>query len=109
MPGGLINRTFLLTRADARAVLQHVSPVFSPRIHENIAAVTSRLEEAGVTTPRLVPTREGALFAEGHVGAGAGVWRMLTHVDGVAFDAVGSPAQARAAGALIARFHRALD
>lgn len=107
LAGGLINRTFLLRRGDARAILQRVSPVFSPRIHENIEAVTRRLEAAGLTTPRLVPTREGALFLEASKGAGS--WRMLTHVEGLAFDAVARVSQARSAGALIARFHRALD
>jgi Ser/Thr protein kinase RdoA (MazF antagonist) len=106
LAGGLINQTFLLVRGDERVVLQRVSPVFSPRIHENIAAVTARLEAEGVATPRLVPTREGRMF----VDAGAeGVWRMLTHVEGVSFDAVTSARQTRAAGVLIARFHRAVD
>ena len=104
--GGLINRTLLLERADARAVLQQVNPIFSPRIHENIAAVTARLAEAGVATPRLVRTRAGGLF----VDAGEhGVWRMLTHMSGVGFDAVADARQARSASVLIARFHRALD
>jgi Ser/Thr protein kinase RdoA (MazF antagonist) len=106
LPGGLINRTFLLTRRDAHAVLQNVSAIFSPRIHENIEAVTRRLEAAGLTTPRLIPTGDGKLFVE---DAGAGLWRLLTHVDGVSFDAVADARQARAAGLLIALFHRALD
>jgi Ser/Thr protein kinase RdoA (MazF antagonist) len=113
LPGGLINRTLLLEREGERAVLQRVSPIFSPRIHENIAAVTARLDAAGVETPRLVPTRTGAPFVAGaEVGAGEagrGVWRMLTHVDGVAFDAVTTPRQARSASLLVARFHRAVD
>ena len=104
--GGLINRTFLLVRPGERAVLQRVSAIFSPRIHENIEAVTRRLAAAGVATPRLVPTRAGRLWVEGRDG---GVWRLLTHVDGVAFDAVAGVRQAHTAGALIARFHRALD
>jgi Ser/Thr protein kinase RdoA (MazF antagonist) len=104
--GGLINRTLLLEREDARAVLQKVSPVFSPRIHQNIAAVTARLAEAGIQTPRLVPTRAGTLFIEGE---DLGVWRMLTHMGGVGFDAVADARQARSASVLIARFHRALD
>jgi Ser/Thr protein kinase RdoA (MazF antagonist) len=106
LPGGLINQTFLLTRGDARAVLQRVSAIFSPRIHENIEAVTSRLAEAGLETPRLVRTRAGGLFVD---AGDAGVWRLLTHVGGVSFDAVAGAKQARAAGTLIARFHRALD
>ncbi|HVZ75411.1 MAG TPA: phosphotransferase [Polyangia bacterium] len=107
LPGGLINRTLLLTRGATRAVLQRVSAVFSPRIHENIAAVTARLADAGLATPRLVPTRAGALYVD--IEAAGGVWRMLTHVEGVAFDAVEDARQARAAGSLIARFHAALD
>jgi len=103
---GLINRTYLLTRADgARAVLQRVNPIFSPAIHQNIAAVTRRLADAGLTTPSLIPTETGQPF----VLVDSAVWRILTYVDGVSFDVVGSEAQARAAGALIARFHGALD
>jgi Ser/Thr protein kinase RdoA (MazF antagonist) len=34
---------------------------------------------------------------------------MLTHVEGVAFDVVADPRQARSASVLIARFHRAVD
>jgi Ser/Thr protein kinase RdoA (MazF antagonist) len=108
VPGGLINRTLLLEVGDARAILQKVSAIFSPRIHENIAAVTERLAEAGVTTPRLVATRTGAPYVAGHPPEG-GVWRMLTHVGGVGFDAVTNVRQARSAGLLIARFHRALE
>jgi Ser/Thr protein kinase RdoA (MazF antagonist) len=105
LAGGLINRTLLLERDGARAVLQRVNPIFSPRIHENIAAVTGRLAAAGLETPRLVLTRSGAPF----VDAEGAVWRMLTHVGGVGFDAVTNVRQAHSAGLLIARFHRALD
>jgi Ser/Thr protein kinase RdoA (MazF antagonist) len=109
---GLINRTYLLTGAGGRAVLQRVSAIFSPAIHQNILAVTERLANVGMVTPRLVPTRAGAPCLElagGGAGGGGDVWRVLTFIDGVSFDVVGGPAQARAAGALIARFHRALD
>jgi Ser/Thr protein kinase RdoA (MazF antagonist) len=109
LAGGLINRTFLLTRGDARAVLQRVSGIFSPRIHENIEAVTSRLAAAGLETPRLVRTRAGGLFVDAGDTSDNAVWRLLTHVGGVSFDAVAGARQARAAGTLIARFHRALD
>ena len=107
---GLINRSFLLTRAGAgpvmRAVLQGVSKIFSPAIHDNIAAVTARLAEQGLATPRLLPTSAGALYLD---AGERGIWRLQVYVDGVAFDVVGSAAQARAAGELVGRFHRALD
>ena len=104
---GLINRSYLLTRADgARAVLQAVSPIFSPAIHDNIVAVTERLADAGMVTPRLLPARDGRPYLS---AAGGTVWRLQTHVDGVAFDVIGRAAQARAAGALVGRFHAAVD
>src|SRR5437764_5662864 len=53
--GGLINRSYLLTRADGvRAVLQAVNAIFPPEMHGNIAAVTDRLAAAGMVTPRLL-------------------------------------------------------
>ncbi|HET6150021.1 MAG TPA: aminoglycoside phosphotransferase family protein [Polyangia bacterium] len=102
---GLINQTYLLSGASGRAVLQRVSPIFSPEVHLNILAVTQRLAEVGMVTPRLVATRAGAPC----LALGDSVWRILTHVDGVSFDIVGGAGQARAAGVLIARFHAALD
>ncbi|HEY7371577.1 MAG TPA: phosphotransferase [Polyangia bacterium] len=107
---GLINRSYLVTRAGGaagdRAVLQAVSAIFPPEIHDNIAAVTARVAAAGLTTPRLLPTRAGRPYL---TAADGGVWRMLSHVDGVSFDVVGGVAQARAAGELVGRFHAAVD
>lgn len=106
---GLINETYLVegTRngSTERFVLQRVSPIFDPTIHHNLRAVTSRLASAGVTTPMLVPSREGAPWIELDDG---GVWRLLTFVDGVAVARVQSPAQAASAGDLVGRFHSAL-
>jgi Ser/Thr protein kinase RdoA (MazF antagonist) len=104
---GLINRSYLLSRADgARAVLQAVSPIFSPEIHRNIVVVTERLAAAGLVTPRLLPARGGRPYL---LAPGGTLWRLQTHVDGVAFEVVGGATQARAAGALVGRFHAAVD
>jgi Ser/Thr protein kinase RdoA (MazF antagonist) len=103
---GLINETFLVTRGERRLILQKLAPIFPAVINRNVEAVTRRLAEAGMPTPRLVPTRAG----EPGLDLGEdGVWRLQTYVDGVAFDVVASPGQARAAGELVARFHGALD
>lgn len=104
---GLINQTFLLTAQSQRSVLQRLAPIFSPTINENIAAVTSALAAAGLVTPRLLPTRDGHLWLD--LGGEAGVWRLQTFVSGTSFDKVQGLTQARAAGALVARFHRVLD
>jgi Ser/Thr protein kinase RdoA (MazF antagonist) len=105
IPVGLIHDSFTVCDGGAEYVLQRVSPIFAPGIHANIHAVTERLHQRGLATLRLVPTRAGALYAE--LGAG-GRWRLVTRVPGVVFDVCESPAQARAAGALVARFHGAL-
>jgi len=103
-PGGLINQSFLVD-GPRRAVLQRVSAIFPPGIHHNIQAVTERLRAAGLVTPTLVPARGGRLWVE----VDGQIWRLLTFVEGATFDVVQSPAQARAASALVARFHAALD
>jgi Ser/Thr protein kinase RdoA (MazF antagonist) len=104
---GLVNQTYLVTRAAVRLVLQRLNPVFSAAVNDNIDAVTRRLAELGMATPRLVPTRDGCLSVD--LGVEDGLWRLQSYVDGVSFDAVASLGQARAAGSLVARFHRALD
>jgi Ser/Thr protein kinase RdoA (MazF antagonist) len=102
--GGLINQSFVV-EADRKLVLQRVSPIFPAGIHHNIEAVTARLAAAGLVTPRLLPARDGGLWVE----VEGAVWRVMTFIEGATFDVVVSPAQARAAGALVARFHGALD
>jgi Ser/Thr protein kinase RdoA (MazF antagonist) len=102
---GLINPTWYVRSTDGvRLVLQRVNPIFSAAVNEDIAAVTEHLAAKGVVTPRLVAARSGALWVE-HGGA---VWRVLTFIDGENRDAVESPAMARAAGAVLAEFHRAV-
>jgi Ser/Thr protein kinase RdoA (MazF antagonist) len=107
MAGGLINRSFAVRGPnDARYVLQRVSPIFDPSIHDNVLAVTEHIASRGLTTPLLVATTGGSPWAS---TADGGVWRLLTRVPGVSFHEVQGPAQARAAGALVARFHSALE
>jgi Ser/Thr protein kinase RdoA (MazF antagonist) len=104
---GLVNHTYLVSRGQARFVLQRLNPVFSAAVNDNIDAVTRRLADLGMATPRLVPARDGLLSVD--LGAKDGLWRLQTYVDGVSFDVVASLGQARAAGGLVASFHRALD
>jgi Ser/Thr protein kinase RdoA (MazF antagonist) len=104
LDGGLINDTFAVDSDAGRFVLQRVHPVFAPQVHENIAAVTDRLVERGVATPVLRPTSGGGLWSE----QTGGVWRLMTRMPGVSFACARSPAQARAAAALLAGFHGAL-
>jgi len=60
---GLINPTwFVRSRRGAALVLQRVSPLFTAEVNIDIAAVTEHLARKGMLTPRLVPTRAGALW-----------------------------------------------
>lgn len=104
--GGLINRTFLARDPEGtfRAVVQRLHPIFAAEVNIDIEAVTDHLARAGMVTPRLVRTRDGARWFE-HDG---GVWRALTYVDGVTLHRMPDAAHARAAGELVGRFHLAV-
>ncbi len=100
---GWINRTFLARRGGERVIVQRLHPIFAGEVNLDIDAITSHLARAGLVTPRLVRTLDGRAWIDAD-----GVWRALTFVDGrttSAFDA----AHARAAGALVGRFHAALE
>jgi Ser/Thr protein kinase RdoA (MazF antagonist) len=102
---GLMNPTwFASSHAGVALVLQRVNPIFSAEVNIDIAAVTEHLSKKGLVTPRLVPTLDGALWYEHD-----GVWRVLTRIDGVCHDALERPTQARAAGRIVAEFHRAVS
>ena len=102
---GLINDTFAISAGDAQFVLQRINAIFSPRIHENIHAVTQRLEAQDVATPVLCRTDDEELWVEQDTG----VWRLMTRLRGVSFDVVADPPQAAAAARALGHFHRALD
>lgn len=102
---GLINRT-LLAGDPPRFVVQRVSPIFAPPVHDDIEAVTSHLASVGMVTPRIVRTDTGELWAPDAEG---GVWRVLTFVPGRTVHRLTDPAIAVEAGALVARFHLATD
>lgn len=101
---GLINRTYVAGDPVAH-VLQWVNPIFDPSIHLDIAAVTERLDATGLATPRLVPTRTGALWLDDDPGC----WRLWTYMPGRTIHRLSSSEQAASAGALVGRFHRALS
>ena len=105
LAGGLLHQSFSVPCRDVECVLQRVSPIFAPGIHDNIVAVTEHLQAKGICTLRLLPTRDGDPYVD--LGAG-GIWRLMTRVSGVTFQTCTSLPQARSAGALVARFHSAL-
>ncbi|MCB9683809.1 MAG: phosphotransferase [Alphaproteobacteria bacterium] len=107
-PGGLINHTWWVRGADgiALGVLQQLNTsIFRPEVHEDIEAVTAHLASRGLPTPRLVRTRAGGLF---HLTGDGRCFRVLTTIGDRTVDKLLDPADAREAGALVGRFHRAV-
>lgn len=102
--GGLINETWVVG-APATWVLQRLHPIFPDAVNSRVAWVTEALEAAGVPTPRLLPTVDGAPSARDEGGA---TWRVLTFVPGQSFHRAPSADHARRAASLVARFHAAL-
>lgn len=103
---GLINQTWCVTRGSTQTIVQCVNEVFSPRVQDNIQIVSKHLEERGLVSPRLLETRDGALFAELPEGSR---WRVMNKVPGIAFRRCESEDQARSAAMYAARFHNALS
>lgn len=105
-PSGLISLTFIVHLANGeRVVAQKMNPIFAPEVLEDMDAVTSHLAARGVTTPRLLRRREGAL---GWTGPDGRTWRLLSFVPGRTVDRIEGPEMARAAAVQVARFHAAL-
>ncbi|MDH5675951.1 MAG: aminoglycoside phosphotransferase family protein [Myxococcales bacterium] len=101
----LINRTFRLQPGTGQgAVLQRLHAIFAPEVNLDIEAVTRRLQERGVPTPRLLRTVDDRPWTE-HQGA---FWRALSLEPGVTHHTLTSPVQAHSAGLAVGRFHRAL-
>jgi Ser/Thr protein kinase RdoA (MazF antagonist) len=103
---GLINKTFLVSHADARFILQKVNPIFDPQVHFDIAAVTEHLNKTGLITPRLQTTCNNRYWVNDSQG---GIWRLFSHVDGRCYSSVQNPEQAYQAGLLLGRFHQAVS
>ncbi len=102
---GLINLTRKGRIGEQPVIVQRVHPAFAGTVHDDIEAVTAHLASRGLTTPRLVRTRTGALWepdAEGRP------WRVLTFVDGASTDRLSGLPHAERAGELIGRFHAAV-
>jgi Ser/Thr protein kinase RdoA (MazF antagonist) len=105
LSGGLLHSTYAVEAEEGEYILQRVSPVFSPRIHENIDAVGRHLAKTGVRGVELLRTRDGGLFVEVLEGER---WRLQRRLPGIGHDVCTGAEPAREAGALVARFHSAL-
>jgi Ser/Thr protein kinase RdoA (MazF antagonist) len=105
LSGGLLHRSFHVRAGDSDYVLQRVSDVFAPEIHDNIESVSQHLKRRGFETSTLLPARDGATSAL--IGS-QGRWRLMPHLGGASFRRLQSVEQAVSAGRLVGRFHAAM-
>jgi Ser/Thr protein kinase RdoA (MazF antagonist) len=103
---GLINRTYLIEQPNQKSILQQVNPIFGPAVHHDIEAITAHLARQGMHTTRLIRNQEQSLYT---IDTEGGVWRQLSFLEGRTIQKVNTPQITRAAGALVAKFHRAVS
>lgn len=102
LSGGLINLTLALdSDAGEALVLQRLHPSFQAAVNDNFDLVTGELRARGELAPTLLLTLDGARS----VSAADGLWRLQTRISGHSLEQLTSPAEARAAGDLLGRFH----
>lgn len=108
----LINLTCLVRSATGAPpeplVLQRLHPVFGPHVHIDIEAVTLHLAAHGLTTPRLIHTRDDALWFMDQAEPEPRAWRALSYIDGLTVHNSHDPRSLESAADLLGRFHSTL-
>ncbi len=102
---GLIHQTYAVEDASGSFILQHINPIFSPRINDNIVCVSNHLRRKGIASLSLESSREGKPFLELEGGS---LWRLMSRIAGTSFDRCPDAAHAREAGRHVSTFHGAL-
>ncbi len=103
LAGGLINDTFAVGDPP-EAVVQRLHPIFGPKVHLDIEAITKHIASKGMLTPRLIRTDEDWLWTLDQEGR---CWRAMNFIPGVSHDRLTGPELAAAAGRLVGRWHAA--
>jgi Ser/Thr protein kinase RdoA (MazF antagonist) len=102
---GLVNKTFLVETDENKYILQKLHGIFPDSVTEDIDVVTCFLRDNGVITPILIHKQgDGILLKQG-----SDSWRMMTFIEGRAFDFMPGIEFAMSAGHLVGRFHRVLS
>lgn len=104
---GHINQTYRVgvEGHETDYVLQRLNPIFGPAVHFDIEAITNRLHDQGMTTPRLIRTGSNELWSLDDEGC---MWRVMTWVDGENISEADSATRCYEAGKLVAQFHLAV-
>lgn len=101
---GLINTTYQVKTPDKNYILQRVNPIFAAAVHDDIFAITTRLQSQHMLTPTLLATQQGQWF----VSEQDNIWRLMTFIEGHTHHRMQTVSQAHSTGLLVAHFHRAL-
>lgn len=108
----LINLTYVVRSAGGALreplVLQRLHSVFGAQVHVDIEAVTRHLAARGLSTPKLIRTRDDELWVVEPCPSEPRIWRALSYVDGITVHHSRAPRQLESAASLLARFHAAL-
>lgn len=101
---GLINKTYLVTTATMKFVLQEVSPIFETTINEDSDAVCEHLLRCGIEVPKLYRTAHNERF----VSFSGRIFRALKYIAGNSSHTITSLNMAESAGRVVGQFHAAL-
>jgi Ser/Thr protein kinase RdoA (MazF antagonist) len=101
---GLIHTTYLVHAGKEKFILQKMNPIFGTDILADTRAVSEFLSGQGWRVQKLLPAKNGKLFAEKN----GEIWRMFTFVPGRIFESATDKNMAYEAGKILGRFHRDL-
>lgn len=102
---GHLNQTLRVDVHGRRFILQRLNKIFGAEVHDDIYAVTEHLARRGLLTPRLVRTNDKALCVQDE----SGVYRVFTFIEGTTHLKATEPQLCMSAGALLGRFHTAVN
>jgi Ser/Thr protein kinase RdoA (MazF antagonist) len=101
---GLINKTYRVTTAHTKFILQEMSSIFDTAVIEDGDAVSRYLSHSGICAPTLYRTDSNHLF----VRVKGNVFRALKYIEGKSTHTIESLTMAESAGRVLGQFHLAL-
>jgi Ser/Thr protein kinase RdoA (MazF antagonist) len=101
---GLINQTYRAQFAAGPVIVQKISHIFGPAVHEDFQAVAHYLKSQGLLVPQIIPTADGHLTTT----IDGQVFRAQTYIEGHSVNKITTPHMAFEAGRVLGQFHFAL-
>ena len=106
LPGGLINKTFLIIRADnTKYVLQKLSSQFGISVTNKVSIVSEHLINKGLYAPQLVLTDTGDLIGS----TSSGNWRLFKYLEGFTKKVVTTVEDSSELARVLGSFHLSIQ